>query len=143
VHYDFLVVLFGLINAPSTFMCLIKIVFFPYMDKLVIVFVDDILVYTRNKEDHAKHLATILRLLGEHKLYFKMGKCSLFKSYIHYLGHVVCKDGMEMDQENIKAIMEWAIPMNADEVRSFMELTNYYGRFIKNFSKIGYPIKSL
>ena len=105
-HYDFAVVPFGLTNTPTTFMCLMNSVLHPYLDKFVIVFIDDILVYSKNEEEHAEHLATVLRLQREHLLYAKLSKCSFFWTEVHYLGHVVSKDDIAVDPEKIRAIME-------------------------------------
>ena len=142
-NYGFVIFPFGLTNAPSTFMCLMNIVLRPYFEKFVIVFIDDILIYSKNEEEYAEHLATMLILLREHQLYSKLKKCSLFQSQIHYMGHVVSREGIAMDLETIKAIMEWIALKNVDEIRSFMGLADYYRRFIRNISKIGYPITSL
>eukprot|EP00253_Pinus_taeda_P028904 PITA_28904 len=140
VHYEFVIVPFNLTNAPTTFMCLMNSVFHPYMDKFVIVFIDDILVYSKNEEDYAEHLAILLRLLREHQFYDKLSKCNFFQTEVHYLGHVVSKEGIVVVPEKIRAIMEWETPKNVDVVRSFMGLASYYRRSIKNFSRIAYPI---
>jgi len=92
------------------------------------------LIYSKNEEEHAKHLAKMLRLLREHSLYAKPRTYSFFQTKVHYLGHVISKGGIVVDQEEIRAIMEWAAPRNVDEVISFMELESYYRRFIGNFS---------
>ena len=113
-------------------MCLMNNMFLPYLERFFIVFIDDILVYSKNEEDNFEHLASVLRLLREHELYAKLNKCSLFQTKVHYLGHVVSKEGME-----------WPAPRNVEEVRSFMGLEIYYRRFIENFSQITYHITSL
>ena len=115
-------------------MCLMNSVLHPYLDKFVIVFIDDILVYFKNEEEHAKHLEVALRLLREHQLYAKLNKCSFFQIEVHYLGHVVSKEGIVVYPEKIRAIMEWVAPKSVDEVRSFMGLAGYYRRFIRNFT---------
>ena len=108
-----------------------------------IVFIDDILVYSKNEEEHVEKLATILILLREHQLYAKLNKCIFFQTKEHYLGHVVSKEGITVDPKKVRPIMEWETPRNVDEVRSFMGLAGYYRRFIRNFSQISYPITSL
>jgi len=115
----------------------------PYLDTFVIVFIDDILVYSKNEEEHVKHLAEMLKLLREHHLYAKLNNCSFFLSEVHYLGHVVSKEGIVVDPEKIRAIVERVFPKSVDEVISFMGLVGYYRRFIKNFFQIAYPITSL
>ena len=101
-HYEFIVVPFGLTNAPTTFMCLMNSVLHPYLDKFVIVFIDRILVYSKNEEEHAEHLSTVLRLLRENQLYSKLSKCNFFHTEVHYLGHVVSKDGILVDPKKIR-----------------------------------------
>lgn len=129
-HYEFLLVPFGITNAPATFMCLMNSVLCPYLDKFFIVFFIDKLMYSKNKEEHENHLVAVLQLLREHKLYAKVGKCDFFQSQIHYLGHIVPKEGISIEPEKIKAIMEWKTPKNMSEIRSFMGLVGYYRRFI-------------
>jgi hypothetical protein len=142
-HYEFTVVSFGLSNAPAVFMSLMNGVFRDYLDKFVIVFLDDILVYSRTEEEHEQHLRMVLQVLREHQLYAKLSKCSFYQERIHYLGHIISKDGIAVDPEKIEAIREWSAPRNVMEVRSFMGLAGYYRRFIAGFSKIAHPITSL
>ncbi len=115
-------------------MFLMNNVLHPYLDKFVIVFIDDILIYSKNEEEHVEHLETILILLREHQLYAKLIKCSFFMTKVHYLGDVVYEEYIVVELEKFKAIMEWETPKNLDEVRSFMGLESYYRRFINNFS---------
>jgi hypothetical protein len=142
-HYEFTVVPFGLSNAPDVFMSLMNGVFKDYLDKFVIVFLDDILVYSKSKEEHEKHLRMVLQVLREHQLYAKLSKCSFYQSQIHYLGHIISEEGIVVDPEKVEAIREWSAPRNVAEVGSFMGLADYYRRFITGFSKIAHPITSL
>jgi hypothetical protein len=142
-HYEFTVVPFGLSNAPVVFMCLMNGVFREYLDKFVIVFLDDILVYSKSEEEHEHHLRMVLQVLREHQLYAKLSKCSFYQNIIHYLGHIISEEGIAVDPENIEAIKGWTTPKNVTEVRSFMGLVGYYRRFIAGFSRIAHPITSL
>jgi hypothetical protein len=143
VHYEFIVVPFGLSNASVVFMCLMNNVFQEYLDKFVIVFLDDILVYSNLKEEHEHHLRMVLQVLREQWLYAKLSKCSFYQNQIHYLGLIISKDGIAVDPKKIESIREWSVPKNVIEVRSFMILARYYRRFIKGLSKIAHPITSL
>jgi len=142
-HYEFVFVPFGLTNSPATFMCFINSVLHLYLDKCVVVFIDDILIYYNNEEEHAEHLAAFLKLLRKHQLYAKLNKCILFQTKVHYLGHVFSKEGIAVDPKKIRAIMDFVSPKSVDEVRYFMGLARYYHRFIRKFSHITYPITSL
>jgi hypothetical protein len=142
-HYKFTVVSFGLSNAPTIFMCLMNGVFRDYLDKFFIVFLDDILVYSKSEEENEKHLRMVLQVLRENQLYAKLIKCSFYQEQIHYLGHIISKDGMVVDLEKIETIREWSVPKNVIEVISFMDLAGYYKRFIVGFSRIAHPITSL
>jgi hypothetical protein len=142
-HYEFTVVSFGLTNGPVVFMCLMNGVFRDYLDKFVIIFLDDILVYSKTEEEHDKHLRMVLQMLREHQLYAKLSKCSFYQRQIHYLGHIISKEGIDVDPEKVQAIQEWPVPRNVAEVRSFMGLAGYYRRFIDEFSKIAHSITSL
>jgi hypothetical protein len=132
-HYEFTVVPFGLSNAPAVFMCLMNGVFRDYLDKFVIVFLDDILVYSKSEEENEHHLRMVLQDLREHQLYAKLSKCSFYQEQIHYLGNIILKDGIVVDPEKIEAIREWSVPKNVMEFRSFMGLDGYYRRFITRF----------
>jgi hypothetical protein len=142
-HYEFTVVPFGLSNAPVVFMCPMNGVFREYIDKFVIVFLDDILVYSKSEEEHEHHLKMVLQVLRENQLYAKLSKCSFYQKQIHYLGHFISKDGIVMDPEKIGSIIEWSVLKNVTEFRSFMGLSGHYRRFIAGFSRIAHPITSL
>ena len=106
-HYEFVVVPFGLTNAPGTFMFLMNSVFNRYLDRFVLVFLDDILVYSKNEEEHEEHLRLTLQLLREHQLYVKLSKCDFYRDRIQYLGHIISEEGICMDLDKIEAIMNW------------------------------------
>ncbi|KAJ9566214.1 hypothetical protein OSB04_002180 [Centaurea solstitialis] len=142
-HYEFLVMPFGLTNAPAVFMDLMNRVCRPYLDKFVIVFIDDILIYSQNKEDHEQHLRRILELLKAEKLYAKFSKCEFWIREVHFLGHVVNKEGIHVDPAKVEAIKKWEAPKTPTEIRQFLGLAGYYRRFIANFSKIAQPLTTL
>jgi hypothetical protein len=142
-HYEFVVVPFGLTNAPVTFMCLMNNVLSKFLDKFVLVFIDYILIYSKNREEHEEHLGLVLQVLREHQLYAKFSKCDLFHKKTHYLDHVISEEGVVVGPNKISSIMEWPTPKDVLNIRSFMALAGYYRRFIKGFSKIGYPITAL
>ena len=125
-HYEFVVMPFGLTNAPVVFMCLMNNVLHKYLDKFVVVFIDDILIYSKSKEEHEEHLKIVLQKLREHQLYAKFSKCDFFKDKIQYLGHVVTKEGISVDPEKIKSIEEWPVPKDMTDVQSFMGIIGYY-----------------
>ena len=109
----------------------------------MLVFLDDILIYSKDEEDHAEHLRMVLQVLREHRLYAKLSKCDFYQNKIQYLGHVISEDGISVDPENIEAIVNWPTPKNVTDVRSFMGLASYYKRFIEGFSKVAHPITAL
>ena len=142
-HYDFFVMPFGFTNASAIFMCLMDNVLHKYIDKFIVVFIDDILIYSKSKEELTEQLKIILQVLREHQLYAKFSKCDLFKDKIQYLGHVITKEGISVDPKKIKAIEKWPVPKDVTDVISLMGITGYYQRFINRFSRITNPITSL
>jgi len=142
-HYEFTVMPFGLTNAPAAFIDLMNRVFKPYLDKFVVVFIDDILIYSKDKKEHANHLRTVLQTLREHQLYAKLKKCEFWLTKVTFLGHLVTKEGIKVDPQKINAVVEWPRPTNVTEVRSFLGLARYYRRFVKDFSKIAAPLTNL
>ena len=142
-HYEFLVMPFGLTNAPAAFMDLMNRVCKPYLDKFVIVFIDDILIYSPSKEEHEQHLKLVLELLGREKLYAKFSKCEFWLQEVQFLGHIISKDGIHVDPAKIEAVKNWEAPKTPTEIRSFLGLAGYYRRFIENFSKIALPMTTL
>jgi hypothetical protein len=134
---------FGLSSAPTVFMYMMNGVFMEYLEKFVIVFLDDILIYSKSEEEHEQHLTMVLQFLREHKLYAKLSKCIFYQKNIHYFGHIISAEGITVDPKKIEAIRGWPVPRNVTEIRSFMDIFGYYRRFIKGFSKIASPITSL
>nr|GEV04987.1 putative reverse transcriptase domain-containing protein [Tanacetum cinerariifolium] len=134
-HYEFQVMPFGLTNGPAVFMDLMNRVCKPYLDKFVIVFID-ILIYSKNKQEHEEHLKLILELLKKEQLYAKFSKCEFWIPKVQFLGHVIDSQGIHVDPAKIESIKDWASPKTATEIRQFLGLTDYYRRFIEGFSKI-------
>ena len=132
-HYEFLVMSFGLINAPEAFMELMTGVFRPYVHSFVIVFIDDFLFYSKTKEDHVRHLRIVLQRLREEKLYAKFSKCEFWLTSVTFLGHVVSKEGIRVDPAKIEAVRGWTRPTSPTEIRSFMGLAGYYRQFYFEF----------
>nr|GFB02135.1 putative reverse transcriptase domain-containing protein [Tanacetum cinerariifolium] len=142
-YFEFTVMPFGLTNAPAIFMDLMNCVCKPYLDKFVIVFIDDILIYSKSKEEHEVHLKTILDLLKKEKLYAKFSKCEFWLKEVQFVGHVVNRDGIHMDPSKVESVKNWKTPESSTEIRSFLGLAGYYRRFIENFSKIAKPLTLL
>jgi hypothetical protein len=142
-HYEFVVVPFGLTNAPTTFISLMNNVLSKFLDTFVLVFIDDILIYSKNREDHEEHLKLFLQVLIERQLYVKFSKCDFFQKQVHYLGNVISEEGVAVDPNKIKSIMDWPTPKYVSDIISLMGLVGYYRRFIKVFSNIGFSITSL
>ncbi|KAD3336884.1 hypothetical protein E3N88_32403 [Mikania micrantha] len=142
-HYEFLVMPFGLTNAPAVFMDLMNRVCRPYLDKFVIVFIDDILIYSKTKEEHEKHLKLVLEILREERMYAKFSKCEFWLKEVQFLGHIVNENGVHVDPAKIDAVKNWSTPKTPTEIRSFLGLAGYYRRFISNFSRIDVPLSSL
>ena len=125
-HYEFLVMPFDLTNAPAAFMDLMNRVFKEYLDQFVIVFVDDILVYSRSEDEHELYLQMVLDILREKRLYAKLKKCEFWLDRVPFLGHIVSKEGISVDPSKVEAIQSWPTPRNAREVRSLLRLASYY-----------------
>ncbi|GJY88493.1 retrotransposon protein, putative, ty3-gypsy subclass [Tanacetum coccineum] len=142
-HYEFQVMPFGLTNAPAVFMDLMNRVCKPYLDRFVIVFIDDILIYSKSRKEHEGHLKLILKLLKEEELYAKFSKCEFWLSKVQFLGHVIDSEGIHVDPAKIESIKDWASPKTPTEIRQFLGLAGYYRRFIEGFSKIARPMTKL
>ena len=134
---------FGLTNAPAAFMDLMQRVFQPYLDQFVVVFVDDILIYSQSEWEHEYHLRIVLQLLRDHQLYAKFSKCEFWLIEVRFLGHVVSASGVSVDQEKVEAVMSWERPKSVFEIRIFLGLAGYYKRFIEDFFRIAAPMTRL
>jgi hypothetical protein len=134
---------FGLTNAPAYFMNLMNKVFIEELDKFVIVFIDDILVYSKSVEEHEQHLRVVLGKLRAHKLYAKFSKCEFWLEKISFLGHILTAEKVAVDPGKVKTVSNWQQPTNVSEIRSFLGLAGYYRRFIEGFSKIARPMTEL
>ncbi|GJT67934.1 putative reverse transcriptase domain-containing protein [Tanacetum coccineum] len=142
-HYEFQVMSFGLTNTLAVFMDLMNRVCKPYLEKFIIVFIDDILIYSRNKEEHANHLRIILELLKKEKLYAKFSKCDFWIRIVQFLRHLIDSQGLHVDPAKIEAVKNWTSPTTPTEIRQFLGLAGYYQRFIKDFSKIAKSLTEL
>ncbi|RVX03852.1 Transposon Tf2-2 polyprotein [Vitis vinifera] len=141
--YEFLVMPFGLTNAPATFCNLMNDVLFDYLDTFVVVYLDDIVVYSKTLTEHEKHLRLVFQRLRENRLYVKPEKCEFAQEEITFLGHKISAGLIRMDKGKVQAIMEWTVPSKVTELRSFLGLANYYRRFIKGYSKTVSPLTDL
>jgi hypothetical protein len=141
--YEYLVMSFGLTNAPACFMYLMNSVFMPELDKFMVVFIEDILVYSKNKEEHVGHLRVVFQHLRQHRLYAKLSKCDFWLKEIKFLGHTVSQTGITVDPDKVQEVMNWKPPTTVRQIRSFQRLADYYQRFIPDFSRIVKPMTEL
>jgi hypothetical protein len=141
--YEYLVISFGLTNAPAYFMYLMNSVFMLELDKFVVVFIDDILVYSKSEDKHTKHLHTVLQRLRDNRLYAKFSKCDFWLREIKFLGHTISQDEIADDPEKVQEVMDWKPPTTVRQIRSFLGLVGYYRRFILDFSRIAKPMTEL
>jgi hypothetical protein len=137
--YEYTVMSFGLTNVPAYIMYLMNKVFMEYLDKFFVVFIDDILVYSRSEEEHEEHLRLALQKLQENRLYAKLSKCEFWMKQVAFLGHVISKGGISEVQD----VLSWNTPTSVSDIRSFLGLAGYYQRFIEGFSKISKPMTEL
>ena len=142
-HFEFLVMPFGLTNSPATFMMVIDNAFRPLLDKNVIIYIDNILVYSPNPEKHQKDLRQVFEILRQNKLFGKIEKCDFFQDSIEYLGHTISAQGIETDLKKVDTICNWPKPTNIKEIQSFLGMCNYYHRFITGYSTIALPLTEL
>jgi hypothetical protein len=134
---------FGLTNAPSTFQGLMNSIFKPFLQKFVLVFFDDILIYSKSWEDHVQHVDKVLQLLKEKKIYAKPSRCLFGVKEVEYLGHIVSHEGVKVDPNKINAILDWLIPKTLKNLRGFLGLTGYYCKFFWHYGRITTPLMTL
>lgn len=142
-HFEYLVMPFGLSNAPGTFQALMNRIFGKYLRKFILVFFDDILIFSKSLEEHKEHLEIVLALLRQHQLFAKLSKCAFAVHKVEYLGHVISGQGVSTDPSKIQAIADWNTPDSATKLRSFLGLAGYYRRFIKDYGVICRPLHDL
>lgn len=142
-QYEYVVMPFGLCNAPSTFQGTMNKIFHEHLRKFVLVFFDDILVYSRTWEDHLNHLRQVLSILAEHQFHVKLSKCAFGQKSVEYLGHVISEEGIRVNQNKIKAMLEWPQPKNLTALRGFLGLTGYYQKFVKDYGTIARPLTEM
>ena len=141
--FEWLVIPFGLTNAPATFCTLMNKLFYPYLDQFVVIYLDYIIVYSNSMEDHVDHLCKVFKVLRDNELYVKREKCSFAQPTVHFLGHTISHGEIRMDSDKIDAIKNWEAPTKVPELRSFLGLANYYRHFIFNYSAITAPLTDL
>jgi hypothetical protein len=142
-HYEVLVMSFRLTNAPVVFMGTMNRVFHDYLDQFTVVFIDDILIYLKTPKEHEEHLWKALQRLRREKLYAKLDKCEFWLDSMSFLGHMISGEGVAVDPEKVKAVVEWTRPTSVFEIRSFLGLTGYYRCFIEGFLKLLEPLTAL
>ncbi|KAL4017102.1 hypothetical protein IC575_024776 [Cucumis melo] len=142
-HYEFIVMSFGLTNAPAVFMDLMNRVFKDFLDSFVIIFIDDILIYSKTEAKHEEHLRQVLETLRANRLYAKFSKCEFWLKKVSFLGHVVSSEGVSVDPVMIKEVTNWPRPSTVSAIRSFLGLAGYYRRFVEDFSCIASPLTQL
>ncbi|WVZ83967.1 LOW QUALITY PROTEIN: hypothetical protein U9M48_031053 [Paspalum notatum var. saurae] len=142
-HYRFKVMPFGLTNAPATFQCIMNEMLSPYLRKFVLVFLDDILIFSTSLDQHISHLSMVFDKLREHQLYLKSRKCSFTQKSVEYLGHVISQEGVATDPTKTAAMVEWPQPTSMTELRAFLGLINYYRRFVKHYGLIAKPLTQI
>jgi hypothetical protein len=142
-HYEFKVMPFGLTNAPATFQCLMNQLLQPFLRKFVLVFLDDILIYSTNREEQIQHIQEVFEILWANKLYLKASKCTFAQTSLEYLGHIISDKGVATDLAKTQDMLNWPTPTNMTELRGFLGLTWYYRKFVKNYGIIEKPLTNV
>ena len=142
-HYQFKVMPFGLTNAPATFQCIMNQVLQPFLRKFVLVFLDDILIYSKSLQEHQTHLQLVLQILLDNQLYLKHSKCSFAQNQLEYLGHIISADGVATNPQKTTAMVHWPTRTTFTELRAFLGLTGYYRKFVKGYGIIAKPLTNL
>ncbi len=142
-HYEYLVMPFGLANSPSVFQAFMNDIFRDMLDRWVIVYIDDILIYSDTQEEHVRHVQSVLKWLLQHQLYVKAEKCEFHQTNTSFLGYVISQDGVSMDDKKVQAVLDWPQPQTVKELQRFLGFANFYRRFIRNFSSIASPLTAM
>jgi hypothetical protein len=142
-HYEFRVMPYGVTGGLATFQLTMNLVLEPFLHKCVVVFIDDILVYSKTWTDHIKHLRAIFTTLDHHQFKVKLSKCSSVQTKLKYLGHVVSKEGVATDPDKVAAIKSWPTPKSGKDIKSFLGLAGYYRKFVQNFGVTSHPLTTL
>jgi len=142
-HYEYLVMPFGLCNAPSTFQAIMNSIFHPHLSKFILVFFDDILVYSNTWEQHLEHVQQTLSILRQHQFFVKRSKCAFGQQELEYLGHIVTNHGVKVDARKVEAMVAWPRPTNISALRGFLGLTGYYRKFVSQYGVLARPLTNL
>ncbi|KAL0163605.1 hypothetical protein M9458_039358, partial [Cirrhinus mrigala] len=142
-HYEYQVMPYSLSISPSVFRTFMNEVFREFLHRFVVVYIDDILIYSRNLAEHRQHIQQVLHKLREYSLYLKIEKCEFHQPPLQFLGYVISAEGVQMDQGKVSAIQEWPQPLTVKELQRFLGFSNFYRQFIKNYSSITAPLTSL
>jgi hypothetical protein len=134
---------FGLSNAPATFQCTMNFILVAFLRKLLIVFMDDILVYSKSLQEHALHLKEVFTVLRYYQFYVKLSKCAFAQQELEYLGHIISNEGVATDPKKTQAMLDWPAPANVTELRGLLGLTGYYRKFVHHYGSMAKPLISL